>query len=133
MSKQSKTHSAWAGPTTYLQRFGDAMQLLCAGHRPGDALLVEWLDPASETYTLQEFAIEHGPAWSQGIVVIDAALVMAEFPTEGDDHEEASTDPSNADVEDESPARSLGTCNLFPPCDRLAEIWVDGGSKADQT
>lgn len=31
--------------------------------------------------------MEHGPAWSQGIVVIDAALILASAPTEGVDHE----------------------------------------------
>lgn len=77
----------WSTPTTHLQRFGDAMQLLCNGHRPPDAMLVAWQDKDADDIGLQEFAIAHGPAWAQGIGVIDAALVLVEQPTEGIDHE----------------------------------------------
>jgi hypothetical protein len=74
-------------PTTYLQRFGDAMQRLCGGQRPTDAMLLDWLDPTLESVDLQEFAIEHGPEWAQGIAVIDAALGLADDPIEGVAHE----------------------------------------------
>lgn len=75
-------------PTTHLQRFGDAMALLCSGHRPPDAMLHDWLtNPDSDA--LQEFAIEYGPIWAQGIVVIDAARVLADQPAEGEGHEDA--------------------------------------------
>lgn len=75
--------------TTFLQRFGDAMERLCEGSRPSDALMVAWLDPALDDFGLQEFAIEHGPEWAQGIAVIDAARLLAEQPAEGEDHEPA--------------------------------------------
>jgi hypothetical protein len=77
--------SDWTEPTTYLRRFGDAMQLLCAGHRPTHAMMSAWLD--SENEELQSFAAEHGPAWAQGIGLIDAARTTADQPTEGTDHE----------------------------------------------
>jgi hypothetical protein len=77
----------WRTPTSVLQRFGDAMQLLCSGRRPDDAALAEWLDKDSDGRALQEFAAEHGPAWAQGIGLIDAALTMVDQPTEGVDHE----------------------------------------------
>lgn len=83
------TYAKESGPTTYLQRFGDAMQALCGGVRPGDDVLRAWLDPDVESFALQEFAIEHGPAWAQGIVVIDAARVLADSPTEGIEHGDA--------------------------------------------
>lgn len=83
----------WQTPTTYLKRFGDAMQLLCSGERPSDELMAAWLDPNADDHRLQEFALEHAPSWSQGIAVIDAARLMAGQPTEivtpdsADDHE----------------------------------------------
>lgn len=77
----------WKTPTKYLQRFGDAMQLLCGGQRPSDAVMLDWLTPDSESIELQEFACKHGPSWSQGIGLIDAARLMANTPTEGVAHE----------------------------------------------
>lgn len=79
----------WRKPTTHLQRFGDAMELLCAGKRPDDALLKAWTAGTSEE--LQIFAAEHGPAWAQGIGLIDAALMAASQPTEGVEHEMPAT------------------------------------------
>lgn len=79
----------WLAPTTYLQRFGDAVMLLCGGVRPADELLSAWLRDGSEDMRLQNFAIEHGPAWAQGIGLLDAARVMADQPTEGVEHEYA--------------------------------------------
>lgn len=75
----------WRAPTTYLLRFGDAMELLCAGKRPDDTMLKGWLAGTSEE--LQNFAVDHGPAWAQGIGLIGAALAAADQPTEGVDHE----------------------------------------------
>ena len=72
----------WTTPTTYLQRFGEAMALLCSGHRPPDEMLSAWLDTEREDQRLQAFAMEHGPSWAQGIGVIDAARVLADTPTE---------------------------------------------------
>lgn len=71
--------------TTYIQRFGDAMELLCR-KRPSDDLLKGWLHPEKGDERLQEFAIEHGPEWAQGIVIIDSARVMADTPEEGETH-----------------------------------------------
>lgn len=78
----------WTTPTTYLQRFGDAMALLCNGHRPPDAMLRAWLDPSLDDDALQAFACDKGPAWAQGIVIIDAARMLADQPGEGVNHEE---------------------------------------------
>jgi len=75
----------WMTPTTYLHRLGDAMEILCGGHRPPDEMLGAWLNECDDR--LQEFACDHGPAWAQGIVVIDAARVLADSPGEGVEHE----------------------------------------------
>ena len=68
----------WRTSTTYLQRLGDAMALLCSGNRPSDEMLGAWLNECEGDFRLQEFACEHGPAWSQGIVLIDAASLLAD-------------------------------------------------------
>jgi len=84
-----------SAPTTYLQRFGDALALLCSGLRPTDDMMAAWLDIAQDDHRLQEFAIEHGPSWAQGIGVIDAARVLADQPEEDAGHEEAPQVPAD--------------------------------------
>lgn len=69
--------------TTYIEGFGDAMALLC-GKRPPDDMLAGWL---ADDERLQQFACAHGPAWAQGIAVIDAARILAGQPVEGERHE----------------------------------------------
>ncbi len=76
----------WYSPTTHAKRIADVMQLLCSGNRPSDAVVEAWLSNPDDC-RLQEFAIEHGPSWAQGIAVIDAARVLADQPTEGVAHE----------------------------------------------
>lgn len=76
-------------PTTYIQRFGDAMQLLCGGNRPTDEMMRAWIDLGLDDHELQDFAANNGPEWAQGLAVIDAARVLADQPTEGVDHEDA--------------------------------------------
>ena len=79
--------NTWRTPTKYLDRFGDAMALLCSGRRPPDEMLAAWLDTERDDLRLQNFAGEHGPVWAQAIGVIDAAQMLADLPTEGVDHE----------------------------------------------
>jgi hypothetical protein len=74
----------WIAPTTYLQRFGDAVALLCGGRRATAKMLAGWLDGSDDS--LQHFAIDNGPAWAQGIVLLDAAALLAETPGEGVQH-----------------------------------------------
>jgi len=94
----SATGGAWEQPTTVAQRLGDAMQLLCGGMRPPEAMVAGWLDHSSEE--LQSFAADHGPAWAQGIGLIDAAMVMVDQPTEiitpdsDEDHEHRDIRPA---------------------------------------
>lgn len=79
----------WRTPTTFVQRFGDALELLCNGKRPSDDLIRWWLDKDVDNIDLQEFCVENGPSWAQGIRVIDAAHTLAENPVEGVNHETA--------------------------------------------
>lgn len=70
--------------STHLQRFGDAMEALCDS-RPPDDLLTDWLNHSSDD--LQQFACIHTKlSWAQGIVVIEAALLLAGSPVEGEEH-----------------------------------------------
>lgn len=82
---RAKDRRDWAEPTLYLQRFSEAMTLLCNGNQPSEELLQAWLDDESEA--LQDFAATYGPSWAQGIGLIDAARLMADQPTEGPEHE----------------------------------------------
>ena len=75
----------WTKTTTYLSRFADAVTLLCNGRRPPAPMVAAWVEMSDDS--LQEFAIANGPQWAQGIVLLDAAHLLAETPAEGVDHE----------------------------------------------
>ena len=89
----------WLKPTTALHRMTEAVTLLCNGRRPPDALVSGWLDGSDDG--LQDFAADNGPAWSQGIGLLDAARIMAEQPTEGVDHQEMPAAPAQQEPTDE--------------------------------
>ena len=86
----------WKTPTTFMQRFGDAMQALCHGHRPSREMMIAWLATDSEDNRLQAFACQYGFAWAQGIGLIDAACAAADQPTEGVDHKRRTPHPAPA-------------------------------------
>ena len=70
----------WTKPTKWIDRFADAIQLLCAGNRPTEKMIADWFDESQDSFELQEFVRKHCPlGWSQGIVVIDAALALADI------------------------------------------------------
>ncbi len=73
---------SWSTPTTFMKRFGDALQRLCGGHRPPEEMLIAWFDKTKDDNRLQGFCCDYGPDWAQGIVVINAAQVLADHPTE---------------------------------------------------
>lgn len=90
----SATQGDWREPTTVAQRLGDVLQLLCGGKRPPDDMVLAWLN--TDDISLQDFCATHGPAWAQGIGLIDLAMVAVEQPTEGVDHERAAIKPQVA-------------------------------------
>ncbi len=102
----------WRTPTTLLQRMSDAVALLCGGKRPSNAMVQGWLDNTSEE--LQNFAASHGPAWAQGIGLLDAARVMADQPVEGVDHEMAPQPEAvtQADIAAERSSRGMFVARL---------------------
>lgn len=74
----------WRQPTTFIRRFSDAVTLLC-GRKPPEDMVVGWLDRGADDHRLQDFAADYGPAWAQGIVLLDAAHVMASTPAISDE------------------------------------------------
>lgn len=72
------THDA-ADMRAYEKRFAATIALLC-GKEPPEQIVHSWL--TSDCDKLQHFCIEHGPSWSQGIALIDAAHAVACQPPE---------------------------------------------------
>jgi len=75
--------------THYIQRFEEALTLLCGGKRPPEGLCARWSDEhASIAHEeLQTWAINNTALrWSMGITVIEAAMTLAAEPDEGGNH-----------------------------------------------
>lgn len=89
----SATWGDWLEPTTVAQRLGDVLQLLCGGKRPPDDVVLAWLDAEMGDIGLQNFCAQHGPAWAQGIGLIELAMVAVAQPTDGVDHEQVEIEP----------------------------------------
>ena len=71
-------------PTTWIQRFREALTLLC-GEAPPEGMAEAW--DAHESEALQDWALNHCPlSWAMGIVVIEAAMSLADQPEEGVGH-----------------------------------------------
>jgi hypothetical protein len=75
--------------TRWVDRFTDALQVLC-GERPPADLVQSWLDPVADCQRLQDWVGDHMHErlrpHSQCISLIDAAHVIADQPEEGDGH-----------------------------------------------
>jgi hypothetical protein len=77
--------------TTYAERFTHAVAVLCGAQPPAD-MVAEWvanIDVNGE-HRLQSWVLSQAatPSWAQGIVVLDAAHVLANDPEEGMEHED---------------------------------------------
>ena len=76
----------WTTPTSWQKRFRDALEVLCGGSPPVGAVEA-WLEPGCDGAELQNWAASNSLVlWAQGIVVIDAAWMLADTPAEGADH-----------------------------------------------
>ena len=73
--------------TTYRERFTSAVTLMCSGNCPPADMVDAWIDNTDYNHALQSFAASHGPEWVQGIVLLEAAHLLAATPEEGVDHE----------------------------------------------
>ncbi len=76
----------WRTPTTWNERFREALTILC-GEPPPEWMVNAWFEPGCESMDLQNWAAEKARMpWAQGIVVIDAAEMLADTPAEGGMH-----------------------------------------------
>ena len=77
--------------TTYAERFTHAVSVLCGAQPPAD-MVAEWLEniDVNGEHRLQSWVLSQAatPSWAQGIVVLDAAHVLANDPEEGMEHED---------------------------------------------
>lgn len=77
-------------PTTYMQRFREALSLLCDNAMPPMEMCIQWIkgEDVNGADPLQEWALNHSAAqWAQGIGVIEAAMTLAGQPQEGPEHD----------------------------------------------
>lgn len=75
-------------PVGFLERFTDALALLCGGRRPSEQLVRDWFNADLDSRHLQDWAVNNmSVAWGTGIGVLDAATAMADNAEEGIDHE----------------------------------------------
>jgi hypothetical protein len=77
------------GPTNYVERFTQAVAILCGAQPPAD-MVNEWIAnvDVNGEHRLQGWVLSQAatPSWAQGIVVLDAADVLANDPEEGAGH-----------------------------------------------
>jgi hypothetical protein len=77
--------------TTYAERFAHAVAVLCGAQPPAD-MVAEWIAniDVNGEHRLQSWVLSQAatPSWAQGIVVLDAAHVLANDPEEGVGHED---------------------------------------------
>jgi hypothetical protein len=77
--------------TTYAERFTHAVAVLCGAQPPAD-MVAEWIAnvDVNGEHRLQGWVLSQAatPSWAQGIVVLDAAHVLANDPEEGAGHKD---------------------------------------------
>lgn len=73
---------SWHVPTQYVDRFIQAMQLLCLGNSPSREMVESWF--SSDNDDLQQWAVNNtAMTWATGIGTIEAAMALADTPEEG--------------------------------------------------
>ena len=73
--------------TTWIDRFTDALEVLC-GTRPPRNIVRSWLN--SDCEALQDWVGMRGRpilSHTMNIAIIEAAMILADQPVEGEDHE----------------------------------------------
>ena len=79
-------------PTTWMERFREAMAVMCGGKMPPLDMCEQWVrnEQVNGVDLLQEWVIDHAAvavSWHTGIGTIEAAQVWADTPEEGVGHE----------------------------------------------
>lgn len=92
---ENKKYRDWRTPTTWSERFREALTVLC-GEEPPNGSIEAWFQPGCDSTWLQHWASDACQMpWAQGIVVIDAACLLADTPAEGEMHAERMLQDTN--------------------------------------
>lgn len=88
IDREDRTHMA--SNTKWTTRFTDALWLLTGSKAyPPIDITLAWLSGRDVDSLQQWVGLQPGaPAWSQSIIILDAAVALAEDPAEGMGHEE---------------------------------------------
>jgi hypothetical protein len=118
--------------TTWIERFQQAIALLCGGNAPPLAMCESWInDNDGDHDELQGFAMEHmALPWMQGISLIDAAISLADQPEEGCDHlprvknEKSSVLPKSLDAIEAKIAKHVSDAHSgkLPPLQAMPKL-----------
>lgn len=113
------------GPSTYEQRFAEAVRLLTGATPPAD-MVAGWIDPRVDDHRLQDWiGLQKGtPCWAQNIAIADAAHVIAEQPVEGEEH--LSATPPSAEAAD------LVMVDMVPPATARDRWMYEQGRLAER-
>lgn len=97
-------------PTTWMERFREAMAVMCGGKMPPLDMCEQWVrnEQVNGVDLLQGWVIDHAAvavSWHTGIGTIEAAQVWADTPEEGVGHEDREDAYPRVDDESEDPAQ----------------------------
>ena len=97
-------------PTTWMERFREAMAVMCGGKMPPLDLCEQWVrnEQVNGVDLLQEWVVDHAAVsvtWHTGIGTIEAAQVWADSPEEGVGHEYREDAYPRANVESQDAAQ----------------------------
>jgi hypothetical protein len=110
---ERKPRTGYAGdaaPTTWMERFREAMAVMCGGKMPPLDMCEQWVrnEQVNGVDLLQEWVIDHAAvavSWHTGIGAIEAAKVWADSPEEGVGHEDREDAYPRLDDEPEDAAQ----------------------------
>lgn len=113
LERKPRSYSGDAVPTTWMERFREAMAVMCGGKMPPLDLCEQWVrnEQVNGVDLLQEWVIDHAAvavSWHTGIGTIEAAQVWADSPEQGVGHEdrEDAFPPESDDPDEGQPTTS---------------------------
>lgn len=92
LERKSNAGSPSDAPTTWMERFREALAVMCGGKAPPLDICEQWVrnEQVNGVDLLQAWVIDHASttvSWHTGIGTIEAAQVWADSPEEGVHHE----------------------------------------------
>ena len=116
-----------AGPSTFEQRFAEAVRLLTHASPPAD-MVASWLDHTSEDLQHWIGSQKGTPEWAQSLAITDAAHTMAISPVEGEQHdfEPPGAPPAPVVPDDVARYRAIRDGLVYIEPHESGEIYVAG-------